>query len=82
MHMCYICRLYIKTVYLYVCVFEYQPVFQALNLPAHLCLVKTSDLVVIVPQASCYGYYHLRLAAIALNKHLTKSVDFLSSEND
>ena len=58
-HMYCICRLYMNC--LSVCVFEYQPVFQVLNLPAHLCLVKTSDLVATVPQASCYGYSYPQL---------------------
>ena len=75
-----ICRLYINC--FCICVFEYQPVFQVLNLPTFLCLVKTIDFVAIVPQASCYDCSHPQLAAHALNKHLAKSMDFLSSEND
>ena len=75
-----ICRLCINC--LSICAFEYQPVFQVLNLSAHLCLEKTSDFVAIISQASCDGYYYPQLAAHALNKHLANSMDFLSSEND
>ena len=56
--------------------------FQVLNSPAHLCLIKTRDLLAIVPQASCYGFSYPQLAAHVLNMHLAKWVDFLIQEND
>ena len=56
--------------------------FQVLNSPAHLCLIKTRDLLAIVPQASFYGFSYPQLAAHVLNMHLAKWVDFLIQEND